>query len=87
MFEQVVAWTEERKLKRGPTRESTPLESQRASAIGFWLPLLAYLFQMKSVHILTGLSKAGRTFARQHKFDPASFWEQSVVWGDLDSFQ
>lgn len=37
--------------------------------------------------MLTELSKAGRRHALRHKFDPLSFWEQPVVWGDLDSFQ
>ncbi|PVG04893.1 hypothetical protein CPB86DRAFT_692692 [Serendipita vermifera] len=41
----------------------------------------------RPLQILTDLSKHGRNWAVQHGFDPASFWEQSIVWGDLDSFQ
>jgi hypothetical protein len=41
----------------------------------------------KPLQILTELSKTGRAFAAQNKFDERSFWEQNIVWGDLDSFQ
>jgi hypothetical protein len=31
--------------------------------------------------------REGREVLTQRGFDPDSFWEQPVVWGELDSFQ
>ncbi|KAG8759331.1 hypothetical protein FRC14_006171 [Serendipita sp. 396] len=42
---------------------------------------------VRPLQIFTDLSKIGRTYALQNGFDPHSFWEQNIVWGDLDSFQ
>lgn len=37
----------------------------------------------------TSLTEAeeGRTYFEDRGFDPASFWEQPIVWGDHDAFQ
>ena len=32
-------------------------------------------------------SDQARAYFLEHGFDPASFWEQHIVWGDHDAFQ
>lgn len=38
----------------------------------------------RPLQMLADLTKQGRTFAIQNKFDERSFWEQKVVWADMD---